>query len=231
MSVAKRRRFFIFAIVSLLLMGCSSTNRLYMETLRLAFLEDGPSLTLEEVQSSKIDFLKILHGERLPVYMALAFIEDGQHKWISSDHAILAMDNNKIIRITGLDVNLQYTDNLANNPLRMPANLADVDWHYHIDVAEHDYGLPVHSQWHRDAPQEVTFFNQALTVIPIIETVTVDIDKPYWTHETSWQNLYWLEQHSKQVIYSEQLATPYSDPMKMTFVSRIGRILKAREAN
>ena len=231
MSVATLLRFFIMVAVSVLLAGCSNVNRLYLETLRLAFFEDGPSLSLQQVRESKVDFLKVLHGERLPVYMALAYIEDGQNKWVSADHVVVAMDQDKIIRISGLDIDLQYTDNLQGNPLRATSQLTDASWKYHIDVEEHHYDLPVDSQWQRGAPQQVTFYDKAFTVIPVTETVSIDIDKPYWTHETTWQNVYWLEQTSGQIIYSEQKATPNSDLMKMTFVSRIARLINAREAN
>ncbi|HCA75856.1 MAG TPA: YjbF family lipoprotein, partial [Alteromonas sp.] len=74
MSVATLLRFFIMVAVSVLLAGCSNVNRLYLETLRLAFFEDGPSLSLQQVRERKVDCLKVLHGERLPVYMALAYI-------------------------------------------------------------------------------------------------------------------------------------------------------------
>ena len=128
MSVATFLRFFIMVAVSVLLAGCSNVNRLYLETLRLAFFEDGPSLSLQQVRESKVDFLKVLHGERLPVYMALAYIEDGQNKWVSADHVVVAMDQDKIIRISGLDVDLQYTDNLQGNPLRATSQLSDTSW-------------------------------------------------------------------------------------------------------
>ena len=230
MSVATFLRFFIMVAVSIMLAGCSNINRLYLETLRLAFFEDGPSLSLEQVRESRIDFLKVLHGERLPVYMALAYIEDGQDKWVSADHIVVAMDRDKIIRISGLDVDLQYTDNLQGNPLRSEP-LSNVNWQYHIDVEDHHFGLPVDSQWQRGAPQQVTFYDRTFTVIPVTETVSIDINEPYWTHETSWQNVYWLEQDSGQIIYSEQKPTPNSDLMKMTFVSRIARLINVREAN
>ena len=230
MSVATFLRFFIMVAVSIMLAGCSNINRLYLETLRLAFFEDGPSLSLEQVRESRIDFLKVLHGERLPVYMALAYIEDGQDKWVSADHIVVAMDRDKIIRISGLDVDLQYTDNLQGNPLRSEP-LSNVNWQYHIDVEDHHFGLPVDSQWQRGAPQQVTFYDRTFTVIPVTETVSIDIDEPYWTHETSWQNVYWLEQDSGQIIYSEQKPKPNSDLMKMTFVSRIARLINVREAN
>jgi len=231
MSVATFLRFFIMVAVSVVLVGCSNVNRLYLETLRLAFFEDGPSLSFEQVSESKVDFLKVLHGERLPVYMALAYIEDGQDKWVSADHVVVAMDRDKIIRIAGLDVDLQYTDNIESNPLRAADKLSQANWQYHIDVEEHHFGLPVESQWQRGAPQQVTFYDKAFTIIPVTETVSVDIYKPYWVHETSWQNVYWLEQESGQIIYSEQQPTPNSDRMKMTFVSRIARLIKARETN
>lgn len=231
MSIVKFPRLTVAIVFSLILGGCSNVNRLYLDSIKLAFFDDGPSLTLQEVQENKADLLKVVHGERWPAYMALAYVEDDQYKWISSDQVVLAMHKDKIIRTSGLNNNLQYTDNLAGNPLALSKPFAPTSWLYHIDAEDKSYGLPVTSRWQNEAPQQVTFFAHSLTVIPIIETVSVDIDEPYWTHKTSWQNVYWMEQDTKLVIYSEQLATPYSDPMKMTFVTRIGRIIASKEAN
>lgn len=227
MLLKKQFRFFFSLFLGIVLTGCSSTNKLYMETLRLAFFQEPPTFSLEEVRARDIDLLKVVHGERQPAFLALAYIEGGLHKWVSADQSLLLMDNNKLFRTAGLATNLQNTENIIQNPLRHIDALNGYEWQYSIDVSDTVYALPVTSKWETGEAQQATFFNQPLTVIPVTETVTVPVNQPYWHSEQSWQNIYWLEAKTKQVVYSQQLATPYSELMTMTYVSRIARLLNS----
>ncbi|GGF76001.1 YjbF family lipoprotein [Alteromonas lipolytica] len=230
-SAFSRRIILVGLLTGLLLSGCSSTNQLYWNTLKLAFFPDTPSLTLEQVKSSKIDLLKVVHGERQPAFLALAYIEGGHHKWVSADHAVLTMDNNKIIRTSGLQTNLQYTQGTDANPLRKEHSLNGQSWQYQIDIEDKVYGLPVTSQWQEGQPETVTFYEQPLSVIPVTEVMTTEIQDPYWQHTERWENYYWLDASTREVVYSEQQATPYSERMVMTYVSRIARLLNESESD
>lgn len=225
MKFLSSQRLFFYLLLALLIQGCSATNQLYLDSLKLAFFPTTPSLTLADIQSSDVDFLKVVYGERQPSFLALAYIENKQHKWVSADHVVLTIDHNKLIKTSGFDTDLQYTSTLEHNPLRNAASLVTENWQYNIDIENHSYGVPITSTWHLSPQKTVTFFDASITVIPVIETITIIKKEPYWTHEDSWANTYWLEVDSKQVIYSEQRATPEDDPMRMTYVSRIARLI------
>ena len=227
MFFVHQRRFVLIALFTgVLLAGCSSTNKLYWDTLKLAFFPKEYAFTLDEVRNSKADLLKIVHGERQAVFLALAYIEDKQHKWVSADHVVLTLDSNKIVRTSGLDTDVQYTSNLTDNPLRNTEALLSKNWQYQVDIEAKSYGLPITTRWSEGNAMQVTFYNQSLTVIPVTESIVVEINDPYWTYNSHWDNIYWLDAKTRQVVYSEQLATPYSEPMIMTYVSRIARLIE-----
>ena len=65
-------------------------------------------ISLEHVQNSAIDLMEIKRGNRTKAIMALAYIEAGQHKWISGDQAMLILEQGRIVRTLGLATNLDY---------------------------------------------------------------------------------------------------------------------------
>lgn len=75
------------------------------------------------------------------------------------------------------------------------------------------------------------FYDKVFIVILVIEMVFIDINEFYWIYEIIWQNVYWLEQISGQVIYSEQKVILNFDLMKMIFVSCIVWLINVREVN
>ncbi|MDC8831830.1 YjbF family lipoprotein [Alteromonas gilva] len=232
MFPVNRFRLIVVALLLLTsLVGCSSTNQLYLETLKLAFFPDAPTLTLEQVKQSKADLLKVKHGERLPVYMGLAYIEDSQLKWVSADNAILVFHHDKLIRTSGLDSDLQYSSVLNDYTLSL-ANLAkQPEWRYNIDIDNQVYDLPMRSQWYVEAPESAEFYGHSLTIIPVKEVVTTQVNEPFASHSESWTNVYWFDAASKQIVYSEQKSSPYAQTLQMTFVSRIARIIDKSQGN
>lgn len=225
-------RLFIAVALLSLLAGCSSTNQLYLESIKLAFFSDSPSVSLAQIKQSKADLLKVVHGERQPVYMALAFIEDDQLKWVSADKAILVFQDDKLIRTSGLGADLQYSSAFSHYNLSLNELVSESEWLYTIDVDERDYDLPMRSKWHVEAPESVEFYGSRFTVIPVREEVTTQVSEPNHSHEQSWTNVYWFDAASKQIIYSEQQASPYQSPFKFTFVSRIARLIDtSQESN
>ncbi len=230
MFSVNRFRLLVVVLLSSLVIACSSTNQLYLETIKLAFFPDTPTLTLEQVTQSKADLLKVKHGERTPVYMGLAYIEDNQLKWVSADNAVLVFHHDKITRTSGLHADLQYSSVLNNYTLSLPDIARQPEWRYNIDVSGQAYDTPMLSQWHVGKLESAEFYGTALKVIPVEEVVTTRVVNPYATHTESWTNIYWFEATSEQVIYSEQKASPYAQSLQMTFVSRIARIIdKSRD--
>ncbi|NVK56877.1 MAG: YjbF family lipoprotein [Alteromonadaceae bacterium] len=202
-----------------------------MQSIKLAFFADATTLTLAQVKQSKSDLLKVNHGERAPVYMGLAYIEDKQLKWVSADKAILVFQQDKLFRTSGLDSDLQYTSAFNDYSLSLPDLANQPEWEYSIDIDNQVYDLPMHSTWQVGEPESAVFYDTTLEFIPVKEVVTTQINKPYASHTESWTNIYWFDTASKQIIYSEQKASPFAQTLQMTFVSRIARIIDKRQGN
>ena len=81
----------LIALLSVLFIsGCSGTYQAYYNTLKLVFAEfPNSQLSLTDVEQSKIDLIAVKRGDRPQIVMALAYLEDGQHKWVSADNAML----------------------------------------------------------------------------------------------------------------------------------------------
>ena len=75
----------LFALV--LVSGCSSTNKAYYDTLKLAFTQSDNTVSSETLRQSKADLMAVKHGDRVQIIMALAYIEGETQTWVSADHA------------------------------------------------------------------------------------------------------------------------------------------------
>ena len=90
--------------------GCSGTYHAYYQTLKIAFAkQDNAKITTREVQQSEIDVISVKRGERPTAIMALAYLENDQHKWVSSDNVMLVMEKGRIIRTLGFEENLLHS--------------------------------------------------------------------------------------------------------------------------
>ena len=217
------------ALFCLTLVGCSSTNKAYYDTIKLALESEKPlSLSVEEVLASRADLLKVRHGERNTAVMALAYIENGQNKWVSADNAQLHMHNGVVVRTHGLAQEMLYTSNLDNNPLSDPLPLA-FDWTREVDIRGIGYGLTVNSHWKAAAEGEITEFSASFPVQRIEETITFPKTTPYIETGLTWTNTYWLSQENGELLKASVKISPQSDRFEMTYLSRAARLLNERK--
>ena len=101
-------------IILIIISACSGTNHAYYQTLKIAFTEqDDAEMTLAEVRQSEVDVISVKRGERPAAIMALAYLENGQHKWVSSDKTMLIMEKGRIIRTVGLSEGLLYVSDTS----------------------------------------------------------------------------------------------------------------------
>ncbi|MCH8539044.1 MAG: YjbF family lipoprotein, partial [Alkalimonas sp.] len=81
---------FFFLALALLLTACSSTQYAYLDSLKLALHKaDDVTLSLLEVQQAEHDLIYIRVDDKPRATMVLAYLENGQHKWLSSDDVLL----------------------------------------------------------------------------------------------------------------------------------------------
>ena len=210
-------------VLCLALSSCSSTNRAYFDTLKLAVKSnERKSLTIEQVRQSKADLLQVTVGERPPVVMALAFIEKGQNKWVSADHAIFTIEQGVIVQTEGMSNDVLYTSNLAANPLA-DKGMIDFSWQRQLDIAEVGYGLTVTGNWQVKSSETIEVLGYSFNTRRIEETLQFPKTTPFIETTNAWTNTYWVDQNSGELLKASVRLMPEGARIDMTYLSRAAR--------
>lgn len=209
--------------------ACSGTYQAYYQTLEIAFSDQNDAkLTLSEVQQSSSDVISVRRGERPTAIMALAYIEKGQYKWVSSDNVMLIMDKGRIIRTIGLSENLMYLSNLDNDPLKsLPSSLKNESkvytWSRIADQTGDEYGYPIESIFSHASQDTIQALDLNIETFFYVETLSYKAPTNYLRLSKSWKNYYWYAKNG-ELIKSIQKTSPLSDALEMTYLSRIARL-------
>ena len=223
-------RFLLLLLTGLVITGCSSTNRAYFDTLKLAFSQEDNDVTIEQVRQTRGDLLAVRHGERVQAIMALAFIENGLYKWVSADHAILSMHHGVITESHGFANDLVFISNLSQNPLAGPTS-GKREWNFTADVKEYGYGLAVSSLWQQRGSASLTIFGNEFAVNVIDQQVTYPGALPFYEANLSWVNRYWVSVETGEILKSQQQVSPVGDQFEMVYLSRAQRLIDQRGVN
>jgi hypothetical protein len=221
----------ISILISIFISGCSGTYHAYYQTLKIAFSEQkNAQMTLVDIQQSKADVVSVNRGERSTVIMALAYLENGQHKWVSGDNAMLIVENGRIVRTLGLSKNLLYLSNTHLDPLKsLPYSVIKKDqpqrqtWSRIADHTGDEYGYSIESTFSQSKQDNVQVLGLNTEAVLYIETVQYNAPANYLRLNNSWQNHYWYAK-SGELIKSIQSVSPLSEPVEMTYLSRIARL-------
>ena len=221
----------LFVLILVFTSACNGTYRSYYQTLKMAFTEQPNSeMTLIEVQKSKVDVILVRRGKRSTAIMALAYLENGQHKWVSSDNVMLVMEKGRISRTLGLSKNLLYLSNtqldpLKSLPLAPKKEPQQLTWSRVLDQTGDEYGYPIESKFSH--PQHSTIQALGLNIETMLYVETLDFKAPadYLRLHNSWKNHYWYAK-SGELIRSIQSVSPLSETLEITYLSRIARLNK-----
>ncbi|MBV2127770.1 YjbF family lipoprotein [Arsukibacterium indicum] len=221
-------RNFILVLSVILLTGCAGTYRAYIDTLSYAFSPQvGAQLTLDQVNAASSDLLYLSHGERPQVVLALAFIEQGQQKWISADQVVMVIEQGRVVRTAGLQNDLLNLTNRGADPLkRLPAELFRADWLRLADWRQGEYGYQIRSEFKAVGQQDLQYFGKTISTLVYEEYLDYPNQANFVGAETSWRNTYWFDSVSGMLLQSQQQLSPQAEPMLMTYISRINRALK-----
>lgn len=225
------KTFLLSALILVFISGCSGTYLAYYQTLRIAFSEQKDvEMTLIEVHQSDIDVISVKRGNRPNAIMALAYIENGQNKWVSSDNAMLIIEKGRIIRTLGLNENLLYTSNTDLDPLKsLPyshmteGNLKSQTWSRVIDRSGDEYGHPLESNFNLGQVDNLQALNLNISTTLYIEIVSFRAPANYLQLNSSWKNQYWYAKNG-ELIKSIQQVSPLSESLEITYLSRIARL-------
>lgn len=211
--------------------GCGGTYHAYYQTLQIAFSKQiNAEKSLENVKKSEVDIISVKRGDRPAAIMALAYLENGQHKWVSSDNAMLVLEKGRIIRTLGLRDNQLYVSNTDSDPLKSLPNLITTinqtktqTWFRKTDRTSDEYGYPlksIFSQPHQDTLKELSL---NIETILYVEFVNYSAPSNYIRLDNHWENHFWYAKNG-DLIKSIEKISPLSESLEITYLSRIARL-------
>lgn len=205
----------------LVVSSCSTTNQAYYETLKIAFSDRGVAPpSLKALSDIDADLAWVTFADRAPVTMALAFIEEGQHKWVSRDGYLLVFQKGMLTRSAGFEKDVLYSSPVPTLTKNTVAN-GPVSFRYILDV-EGAYHLQIASQMDQGEQQQMTLWDKVFLMDCVNEHVQLLTPIPGTTH-TEWTNTYCFDADSGQLLKSDQLFSPFSDRIVMVYLSRAAR--------
>lgn len=211
-------------IVSLLILAsCSSTQEAYIKNVNIFLdVKDGIQLTDEEIQAIEADLIYIVSGERPQATMALAFIEDGDYKWVSNDNVVFVMRNGRLKRSAGRDQDLLFVSNLELDPLKSGADLqTGASWTRYIDAESSFFGVKLSSEFQITKDASILIQDKSFQTLLVTEVVSFTSS----AHDDSnWVNKFWYDKDSGDLLKSVQKSLPNSDVFEITYVSRALRL-------
>jgi len=220
------------ALTIILLNGCSGTYKAYYQTLQIAFADKKDTqMTLVDVQQSEVDVISVKRGDRPAAIMALAYLENDQHKWVSNDKVMLIMKKGRLIRTLGLIDNQVFLSNLNNDPLNSISAdeskgiLISEPWERIADRTGDQYGYPLKSVFSPAQQDTLQVLNLNIETIYYVETVNYDAPTNYVRLNNSWKNRFWYAKDGV-LIKSIQSISPLSEALEITYLSRIARLNK-----
>jgi hypothetical protein len=182
-------------------------------------------LTTEQIQQSPADLIYVKKDELATVVLALAFIENGQYKWISNDSGTLIEKDGRIIKTLSLASNLDFTSSLSPDPLSSPENITNTtNWQRKIDFNSVYYGVDVNSTFHVLGNQTLTIQDKNINIILIEEHVEVVENDIHRFSETHWVNQFWLHKETGKLLRTRQKFLPNGHYFNITYASRAMRL-------
>lgn len=223
------KTFLLCALILICTCGCSGTHNAYYQTIKIALApSSNAEMTLSEIQQSEVDLISIKYGNRATAIMALAYLENNQHKWVSSDNVMIIMEKARIIRTLGLNKNLLYLSNTEQDPLKSLQTLLgnkskQQTWTSEVDLSGDEYAYPIKSSFSLASQKILNVFSLNFETTLYTETVDYLAPSNYLHLNKSWKNYYWYNQKG-ELLKTVQKISALSDPLEITYLSRIARL-------
>lgn len=220
-------RLFFLSCAIFSLLSCAGTYHIYVDTLKQTFKADEDvQLSLDDVKSSKIDLALVKAGDRPTASMALAYIESGQHKWVSADNAMLIKEQGRIVRTLGLAQNLLFTTNKPLDPLKNAFDsLKQAQWTRTLDWEHGEFGYQVTSNFDYQGETSVSILGKQFKVGLVNENARYPNPSNFWHLSENWTNQFWFDLESGTLLKSLQKLSPNGEEFVTTYVSRAARLL------
>lgn len=203
-------------LICLLLQACTQTQKGLEQTVIMAI--EGPEDVT--VTPQKIDALpyaslyaRINDGPR--IFVVLGYNENGQQKWITRDQSMLVTAHGRLIKTLGLPDNLTSVSNLQQDPLAKGLSLTNGQrWTRIVQWTEQGkfHSATVSSTFDRGNDEVLTIAGNRLPCRVWHETLRID------SLGREWQNTFWIDNSSGQVVQSRQMLAADTFPVELTIL-------------
>ncbi|NUU68484.1 YjbF family lipoprotein [Enterobacteriaceae bacterium BIT-l23] len=175
-------------MMCLFLQACSNTSPVSSLWNRF-FGTDGVQLSDDEIQNMPYASQYVRLNDGPQIFVVLAFSENGQHKWVTQDHATLVTQHDRLVKTVGLGDNLVEVTNLQQDPLAKVNQIVDgASWTRQASWTEHQQvrNATLRSTFHWDGKDSLEVGSDVTPVRILDEKVTTDAG--------SWHNRYWVDE-------------------------------------
>ena len=180
-------------LICLLLQACSATTKGLGNSLwESLFGTPGVHLTDDELQNMPYasQYMQLNDGPQL--FVVLAFDENGQQKWVTQDQATIVTQHGRIVKTLLGGDNLLEVNNLADDPLIKPNQIADgAGWTRTMGWTEHKQVryATARSTFRWDGTDSVKVGSDETQVRVLDEEVTTD--------QATWHNRFWIDEEGQ----------------------------------
>jgi hypothetical protein len=224
---------FCVLALSMLLASCSSTYEAYWRSLQLA-LKETPDLSLsnQQISESPADLIYFRMGERPQFILALAFIENGDYKWISEDRLMFVEKEGRIIKTLGFNYDLMQLSNIDTDPIQGGIETTESsNWKPYVDIEDLTYGHTIDFTISSKSPTRLKLLETEFDTILIEEVAHFDKKGLNSMGVESWVNQYWFETKSGKLLKTRQKLSPFTDTFEVTYISRAVRLIPVNSNN
>lgn len=221
--------FFFRCLASLYLLfwlaACSGTPGILYSDIKTAFnVPKDVELSFEQVKDSPYDILYLRINDQARISMVLAFLEHGQHKWVSADSALLIVEQGRVVRTQDFPAELLYTTNTAQDPLRLgPDQLVSAAPWLRLTDWRSGSGYAVQSYFTEQEPELLEVLQRQRQVRVFTEHVAFD------KQNTSFTNTFWFDAASGLLLKSRQQLFPGGTILELTHLSPLVRYITTEE--
>lgn len=205
-----------------LLSQCSGTTKSYQNTLSyVLFPAPDHQLSRAELAKRPYDTLYAKVGDLPQAVLVLAYDEHGQQKWLSADRALLILQQGRLVKTTGFNLDLVFSARQGIDPLSKPLAQIQVGDHFErvLDwsAAQHTNQLQKLSIISIEAAS-LELLQQQFDAVLVQEQVT-------FADQSTAINQFWFERRSGRLLQSQQQAAAFAPVMKLTHISSALRLL------
>ena len=203
-------------LILVLTMSCSSGS-IYRElfTSLSIFFETPKDISINEVEKIPYDVMQVRLGRSKNILIVLEEVKDDTLKWTSSNQIKVYTKNGLIVRLTGLENELDLLELDKNHPLNTNQfNINDKLDLLSFYTFKHPnlFRLPVKTKFYFLRSENINFLGNTIKTNLFVEKAQKNL--------INWEfsNFYWISDQN-EVLKSTQSFTPLNEEMHLKMLS------------